>query len=205
MGESFVCNGSSIVDENGQLKVTQGDLGDAFDVFGLPATFNLDGDEFEKRYIQLSKLTHPDHSNSQDQETSKVLLSLSALVNSAYQELKSPLSRAETLLTRLERQSGLQCDVKDLPGGFLMEMLELQEELDDFRINPEDHEDRLEKLEEEMEAGIQKIQKELDLHFKEALRECGVKQLQTIRTSLNQVKYFQRVATTVEELLDECE
>ena len=68
---------------------------DYFTLFDLPETFVLDEAELEQRYFALQRLHHPDRA------ADKVsALRITAYVNDAYKALKSPLLRAEYMLSR---------------------------------------------------------------------------------------------------------
>src|SRR5581483_5510501 len=106
---------------------------DHFAFFGLPRSFDVDEKAFEKSYLELSRLLHPDRQiarkNAPDSPEARRLraLALSATMNQAYETLRSPLKRAEYLV-RLAGGPGPDKD-KRTPEGFLAEMLELREEL----------------------------------------------------------------------------
>lgn len=65
-----------------------------FTLFGIEPAFHISFDELEKKYIELSK-TDINERQSQNMEN----------INKAYQILKSPLKRAEHLLSFLDVQS----------------------------------------------------------------------------------------------------
>jgi len=99
-----------------------------FELFGLEAAFELELAQLRAAFQQLQKTVHPDkfaHASSQEQ---LLAVQKSATINDAYQTLKSPLRRAEYLLTlRGTRMPSEQASFQD--NAFLMQQMELREKL----------------------------------------------------------------------------
>ena len=182
-----------------QLKTRRPDV---FEVFGLEYAYFFDSELLEQRYLELSKLSHPDHQRVKDEESKKYVLQISAWVNQSYQELKDSLFRAEFLLSLIEKDNDLSTDSKKLPGTFLMDMLELQEELEELAYKLD--ENRLEEIEEQAEQSRKQSLKEVGENLDLCLGGASVDQafMQTLRSQLNTVRYYDRILGTVEELLD---
>jgi molecular chaperone HscB len=70
-----------------------------FELFGLPARYALDGDALERRYRALQSEVHPDRYAAGDEAEQRLALQSSARVNEAYQALRSPVGRAQYLLS----------------------------------------------------------------------------------------------------------
>lgn len=100
---------------------------DAFAVFGVPRTLDLDEQELEMRYLKLSRDCHPDHNRSQATDDCAAVLQRSAEINDAWKVLRDPWLRARALL-EAESQGVLERN-KKLDPMFLMEALELAEEV----------------------------------------------------------------------------
>ena len=100
---------------------------DAFSVFGVTRTLDLDEQELELRYLKLSRDCHPDHNRAQTGTDCVAVLQRSAEINDAWNVLRDPWRRARALL-EAESQDVLQRN-KKLDPIFLMEALELAEEV----------------------------------------------------------------------------
>jgi len=101
---------------------------DAFERLGLPRRFSIDPTALEAAYLDRSRAVHPDfHSQSSGGEQA-VSETLTAAVNEAYTTLKDPFRRAEHLLALLGGPTATE--VKDISPAFLMEMMELREEIE---------------------------------------------------------------------------
>lgn len=68
-----------------------------FELFEIPRAYNIDRSAIETRYLELTRLTHPDFAGT-DPEAQIQALELSARVNEAYATLTDDLRRAEYLL-----------------------------------------------------------------------------------------------------------
>ncbi len=101
---------------------------DAFERLGLPRRFSLDPAALEAAYLNRSRAVHPDfhHGGSGGEQAASE--AMTAAVNEAYTTLKDPFRRAEHLLALLGGPTA--ADVKDIPPAFLMEMMELREEIE---------------------------------------------------------------------------
>ena len=105
---------------------------DAFGLLGLPARFDLDPTVIEKAFFERSKELHPDRFASAAPAERVAALSKSRALNDAYQTLKKPVARAEYLLAQAGVTIGENERLDD--AAFLMEILELREELAAARV-----------------------------------------------------------------------
>lgn len=83
-----------------------------FTLFNIQPKFDIDLDLLEKRYIELSKTLHPDSYTSGREKSTAVENTIN--INKAYQILKSPLRRAEHLLSLLNTEKNCNVDPKIL-------------------------------------------------------------------------------------------
>lgn len=102
---------------------------DFFTLFGLPECFALDSNQLAVRYQELQRQFHPDKYANRPQSEQLLAVQQSANINQAWQTLRLPLSRAEYILSLHGFDlANEQHTVQDT--AFLMEQLELREELD---------------------------------------------------------------------------
>lgn len=123
-----------------------------FELFNLPTSFDVDLTVLAETYKSLQRLTHPDKFASGSDQDKLVALQKNSQVNDAYSVLKSPLSRAEYMLSLrgIEMQHEQQT-IKD--GAFLMQQMEWREQLAEIEEQAEPL-DELEKLEEIIKQTI---------------------------------------------------
>jgi molecular chaperone HscB len=107
-----------------------------FELFGLPVAFKVDADTLAEHYRELQRVIHPDrYANASEQER-RLSLQAASLVNEAYETLQDPIARAAYLLTL----HGIDLDAKQKTTqdmAFLMEQMELREELAEIRNQPD--------------------------------------------------------------------
>lgn len=104
---------------------------DYFACFQLPRHLNVDEQQLERTFYELSRAFHPDFYSTKDDTEQTISLGNSAFLNAAYRTLKDPIQRAEYLI-RLE--AGAVKDIRSNPPGDLFEeILELQEDVETFR------------------------------------------------------------------------
>src|SRR5690606_10366897 len=105
-----------------------------FELFDIPAQYELDTSELQRRYRQLQQTLHPDRFASAGEREKLRAVQKTSQLNDAYQTLKTPLTRAEYLLTlrgvdiRHEQQT-----IRD--PEFLMAQMEWRERLEDVEGN----------------------------------------------------------------------
>src|ERR1700712_951777 len=98
-----------------------------FDFYGIPESFNPDQTALKKKFYQLSKQYHPDFYANEGDEKQQEILELSTLNNKAYQALSDPNKVLEYILRLHELVS--EGAKPQLPGDFLMEMMDINERL----------------------------------------------------------------------------
>jgi molecular chaperone HscB len=103
---------------------------DPFALLGLPVAYDVDPAALEHAFFERSKAVHPDRFSGAPAAERVAALSRSRALNDAYQLLRKPVSRAEYLLARAGVTIG---DNERLDPAFLMEILELREELAEAR------------------------------------------------------------------------
>ncbi len=101
-----------------------------FSLLGLSPAFEIDLSALEKAFFEKSKELHPDRYAQAPAAERVAALTKARALNDAYQTLKKPVPRAEYLLERAGVTIGAN---EKLDPRFLMEVLELREELAEAR------------------------------------------------------------------------
>lgn len=100
-----------------------------FELFDLPVSFTIDKTELAKKYVALQKKYHPDFFTQADEAEQEQALEKSSAINKA---LKIFQNRDSTIKYVLQLKGLLEEEEKyQLPPGFLMEVMELNENLSD--------------------------------------------------------------------------
>lgn len=102
-----------------------------FELFDLAPSFDIDTATLAERYRDLQRAVHPDKFANDTEQQKLLSVQRTAQVNDGYQTLKSPLRRAEHMLSlRGIELSHETTTIKDT--GFLMQQMEWREMLEDI-------------------------------------------------------------------------
>jgi molecular chaperone HscB len=135
-------------------------LPDYFSFYGLPESFQPDEAALKRMYYAKSRETHPDFHATSSAENQADMLQQATLNTDAYRTLSDPDKRTAYIL----RRHGLLDEGKQeqLPPDFLMDMMDLNEQLMDLEHAP--NADTVTQISEEvqaiadtLEAGIQPV------------------------------------------------
>ncbi len=174
---------------------------DHFARFGIERRFEIDAADLERRYLVLSRGLHPDQFAGQSAKDRALSEQLSAHVNDAFHVLKAPLRRAEYLL---ELEGGpLRAQEKRTPKGFLAEMLEINERIEEARDGGPEGLASLEPLLADLVARRTALVAEMKPLFDSMPPGSDPKRLPVlvaIREKLNACAYLQGLITQIREL-----
>ncbi|RXJ82819.1 Fe-S protein assembly co-chaperone HscB, partial [Arcobacter cloacae] len=107
-----------------------------FELFGLPSQFKLDGSLLSSQFRELQKRFHPDNFASSSERDRLMAVQKASEINDAYQVLKQPISRAEYILA--ENGVDIRAEQQTMQDPmFLMEQMELREELEHISASPD--------------------------------------------------------------------
>lgn len=165
-----------------------------FELFGLSVGFVVDTAELAGRYRELQRVVHPDrYANGTDQER-RLSMQGATRINEAFQVLKDPIARGRYLLSL----HGMDVDAeKDTTtdAAFLMEQLELREELENARRQAEPYQ-VLGDLMGRINASIKRMTGQLALQLEAATSE----QLALAQETLRKMQFLQKLRDQAEEL-----
>lgn len=126
-----------------------------FEFYDIPESFQPDQANLKKQFYALSKQYHPDFYTTESDERQQEILELSTINNKAYQTLSDPNKRLAYILTQ---HNLLNEGAKpQLPGDFLMEMMDINE-----RLMEVDDSEQLAKITAETLEIENNLQKDLD-------------------------------------------
>ena len=120
-----------------------------FELFELPVGFKIDKSKLAQKYFELQKKYHPDFFAQGTEHEQEEALEISSQLNKALKIFKS---EDETIKYVLQLKGLLEEEEKyQLPPAFLMEMMELNEELS------ENSAQQINEIEKELYAEVQPI------------------------------------------------
>ncbi len=99
---------------------------DHFALFELKPAFRIDSARLDKRYREIQSQVHPDKFASAGDSERRLSLQWATRINEAYTTLKTPLLRAQYLLTLAGHDVGADNNTA-MPAEFLMEQMEWRE------------------------------------------------------------------------------
>ena len=101
-----------------------------FQLFGIPASYQLDNAQLERAFRALQAQVHPDKSAHLPDTEQRIAMQRSTLVNEAYQTLRSPIRRARYVLS-LQGVDTQEETNTVMPLEFLMAQMEWREAVAD--------------------------------------------------------------------------
>lgn len=171
---------------------------DYFTLFGLTPIYAIDSEQLTLRFQDLQRQYHPDRFATCSEQEKMQALQKAATINAAYQALRHPLKRAEYMLSLhgfdINNEQHTMHDT-----AFLMEQLELREELD----NIENSDDALDLLAKFMQSVKQMQQARSALMVTELDAMQWEKVADTVRKLRFLDKLQQQAEQLEERLLDE--
>jgi len=161
-----------------------------FELYEIPVSFHPDATVVKKRFYELSRKYHPDFFSNASPEEQAEVLEISSLVNKAYKTFNDP---DETMKYVLQLHGLLEEEEKyKLPADFLMEVMELNEQLLEARMegNEPDAKSTLLSIHAFQSAIYEPVQEILEHHQEAALTE---KELLQVKEYYFRKKYLSRI------------
>ena len=153
---------------------------DYFELFEIPVQLKVNTGLLSQKFFALSKKYHPDYYISNGSEAQAEALEKSALLNNAWKIFQNP---DETIKYVLQSKALLEEEEKyQLPPDFLMEVLEINEQLMDARQDDDPA------VKENIRSVITGLQNEIYEPVKEIVG--GYKEGVTTEKELLQVKEY---------------
>ncbi len=137
-----------------------------FELFEFEIAPIIDKSLLTKKYLQLQKQYHPDNYSLSDENEQNQSLEMSSLINKAFAVFKDDL---KTIGYFLEIKGLISEEEKyQLPPSFLMEMMEVNEQIDEGDFDASSIDDIQQELDKEIQFVMQK--KALDFTADELLK-----------------------------------
>lgn len=169
-----------------------------FEIFGIPETCSPDLAALSDRYRELQREFHPDRFAGKSERDRLLAVQWAATINQAFDTLKSPLKRAQYLLSLKDVDSSGDKTVSNDPA-FLMEQMELREALAEVREQTDPF-TSLEALRDRAQGDYRQQQNEFAREFQQDnyfAAEATVAKMQFL------VKFLAEVELLEEQLDDE--
>ena len=155
-------------------------MSDPFAVLGIEPRFDLDLQALHQRFIAAAAVTHPDRYLDPLEQSEAA--ARTAEINEAYATLCDPERRANALL--LVQGGPAPEDDKSLPPDFLMEMMEVREEMEQA-------------VDKDDEAELRRLRHWADQqrrgHLEQIKTLFAAEDAQAVRHELNALRYIERM------------
>lgn len=148
-----------------------------FEVFGLELSFLIDKQALKTKFYKLSREYHPDFYSLESTEKQDEVMAMSGKINTAYKVLNEDSLRIKYVLEVLDLIGG--DEKQELSPDFLMEMMEINEEIMDAKMEAND--DKLDAVKQQIdsfEATIDaELSKSIEFYENEVDRETNLKKI----------------------------
>ena len=158
-----------------------------FELFEIPVQLRVDKASLPRKFFELSRKYHPDFFVNGSGEEQTLALERSAMLNKAFKTFQNP---DDTIKYVLQLKGLLEEEKYELPPDFLMEVLEINEEL----MEPGENKSLLPNIElriTELQTEIYEPVKEIVEHYQEGITpEKGLLQ---VKEYYYKKKYLRRI------------
>ncbi len=177
-----------------------------FEFMELPPKLNLNLKELEKTFFRLSRQFHPDFYQNRPESEQQAALARAATLNRAYDTLRDTTKRIEYLM----RLSGFEPTTpkNQVPPDLLMEILEIQEQLEDFQAADEGERGPLVR---QLKSGLEDMKERLEGTGGQLDALCGEYDtadeasrriiLEKMRSIIDKSNYLRRIIENIESTL----
>ncbi|CAE6411235.1 unnamed protein product [Rhizoctonia solani] len=144
-------------------------------LFDLPEnTYEIDTRDLRNRFLKTQRLTHPDAWSAKPEKDKAAAATYSSFVNKGYETLRSPLKRAEYLLSLRGSETGETDSLED--QHFIMEIMEMRENVEEAETsndlesllmgNREQTQEEIDTISRAFDSGDIKTAKEASVRLK---------------------------------------
>ena len=127
-----------------------------FELFEIPPQFEVDTKKLKPKFLELSRKFHPDFNTNEDETGLQRVMEISSAVNKGWQLFQDPMA---TLKYVLEMTGSIsEQENTKLSEDFLMEMMELNEQITDSEQNQLlDIKEKIYQYEQALYSGVKKL------------------------------------------------
>jgi molecular chaperone HscB len=127
-----------------------------FELFEIPPQFEVDTKKLKPKFLELSRKFHPDFHTNEDEAGLQRVMEISSAVNKGWQVFQDPMATLQYVLEMTGNIS--EQENATLSGDFLMEMMELNEQITDGDQNQLlDIKEKIYQYEQTLYSGVKKM------------------------------------------------
>ena len=173
---------------------------DYFDLFGMEKSFSIDHQQLRNRLRELQKKFHPDNFASGGEHEKRLSAQYAALINEAYTTLHDPVKRGKYMLSLHGVSTDEEHDTQMDPG-FLIQQMELREELESAKASDSDAYAALNRLSHEVDSEFASREERLHQLFESAGQSASAdkdKNLDMARHLVRELQFLNRIQSEIE-------
>ncbi len=159
-----------------------------FELFDIPVQLKVNTASLSKKFFELSKKYHPDYFANSTEEEQADALERSAILNKAWKTFQNPDATIKYVL--LEKELLEEEEKYQLPPDFLMEVLEINEQIMDAGDDP-GLVSKLVTLTKNIQSEIYEPVKDIVENYKEGV--TTKKELLQVKAYYYKKKYLDRI------------
>lgn len=167
---------------------------DYFQLLGLAKSYRVDQEQLATNYRELQRVLHPDRFATSSEQERRLSMQGSTHINEAFETLKDPILRGHYLL-QLHGVDTMAGQETTQDGAFLMEQLELREELSEAREQPDPYQVTA-RIMGSIRKQMQELMGQLELQFAQPDSE----HLAAAQELLRKMQFLQKLNHTAEQL-----
>ena len=168
-----------------------------FELFDLPVQLKVDKAAVRKKYLDLSRQSHPDYFINEGTDEQQRALETSASLNKALKTLTNEDELIKYVLTEKEL---LEKDEKYvLPASFLMEMMEFNESIAELQFGEDSNVEKLKEGLDTLQGDIYGFVKEVIENYKEGI--TTKEELLQVKEYYFKKKYLERLRHQLDQKL----
>lgn len=165
-----------------------------FDFIGLPVAYHIDQSELADRSLELQKTLHPDRYAHKSDQEQRIAVQYMAYLNEGVATLKSPLLRAQYLLS-LRGIDTMSESSTAIDPMFLMQQMELREQLEEIPDQDEPYEE-LESLLDEVSSFVATLRDGF-------AQQYDADDLDTAAATVRKMQFLEKLIVEIERLEDQ--
>lgn len=171
-----------------------------FELFQLPVSIRIDQTLLKTKFYQLSRQYHPDLNANASAEQQVEILEMASMINKAYKIFQN---EDETIRYILSLHQLIEEEEKyELSPDFLMEIMELNEELMEAEMGGDDNPDKVIAPKKRLNQLLTEIYQDVEEIIKNYQENTVTeKELLRLKDYYYKKKYLQRISDRIIQLL----
>ncbi len=167
-----------------------------FDIFSVPVSTDIELKQLQEKNRELQQTYHPDRFANGSDEEKRQAMQATSLINQAFKTLKDPVQRLQYMLSLKGIDMNAESDTS-MDGAFLMEQMELREEIANVRSKADPLE-ALDNFATDLKQKLTALIDEFNQHYQQ-------NELQIAREIVRKCQFINKAQREVSEITEQLE